>query len=93
MALQGYDLYALDAVEGDKLKELKGEKCTTFQVDVTSPESIEKFKKSIGDQPVDLLLNIAGQLTYHCLHMNEFQGKVNMYQASCQIQKRTPEKR
>lgn len=49
-------------MDGDKLKALKGDKCKTFQVDVTSPESIAKFKESIGDQPVDLLLNIAGQL-------------------------------
>lgn len=54
-------MYALDAVEGEKLQALKGPKCKTAQVDVTSPESIEKFKQSLGDQPVDLLLNIAGQ--------------------------------
>lgn len=53
-------MYALDAVEGDKLKALKSSKCKIAQVDVTIPESIQKFKESLGDQPVDLLLNIAG---------------------------------
>lgn len=43
------------------MKALKSDKCKTAVVDVTSPESIEKFKKSLGDEPVDLLLNIAGQ--------------------------------
>ncbi|KAF2484688.1 short-chain alcohol dehydrogenase-like protein [Neohortaea acidophila] len=57
---EGYKLYALDATDGEKLQSLKGSKCTTAQVDVTSVESIEKFKQSIGDEPVDLLLNIAG---------------------------------
>jgi short-subunit dehydrogenase len=30
------------------------------QLDVTSTESIEAFKKDLGDEPVDLLLNVAG---------------------------------
>jgi hypothetical protein len=32
-------------------------------LDVTSVESIKKFKNDIGDETVDLLLNIAGQHT------------------------------
>ena len=47
--------------DGENLQALKGDKCKTAQLDVTSPESIEKFKESLGDEPVDLLLNIAGQ--------------------------------
>lgn len=54
-------MYALDAVEGEKLKALEGPECKIAQLDVTSPESIERFKKSLGDEPVDLLLNIAGK--------------------------------
>lgn len=77
---KGYTVYALDAVEGDKLKALKGDKCKTAVVDVTSPDSIEKFKKSIGDEPVDLLLNIAGQ----CLHsMRCINAMLRTCKASC----------
>jgi len=34
---------------------------TTQILDVASVESIKKFKNDLGDEPVDLLLNIAGQ--------------------------------
>jgi short-subunit dehydrogenase len=46
---------------GDKLKALEGPKCKVAQVDVTSPSSIAKFKNVVGDQKVDVLLNIAGK--------------------------------
>ena len=46
--MKGYNVYALDAVEGDNLQALKGQKCKTAKVDVTSPESIQKFKESLG---------------------------------------------
>lgn len=39
---------------------IKGLGCKYSQVDVTSLESIKKFKNEIGDAPVDMLLNIAG---------------------------------
>lgn len=42
---------------GDPIKSLG---CQHFQVDVTSPSSIAKFKSDFGDRPVDVLLNIAG---------------------------------
>lgn len=42
---------------GDPIKSLG---CKYFQVDVTSPDSIAKFKADFGNQPLDLLLNIAG---------------------------------
>ena len=35
----------------------------TSQLDVTSIESINRFKQTIGNEPVDLLLNIAGVAT------------------------------
>ncbi len=47
-------------MDGEKLQSLKGSKCKTTKLDVTSPDSIADFKKSLGDEPVDLLLNIAG---------------------------------
>lgn len=62
---QGYEVFALDAVEGEKLKALEGPKCKTARVDVTSPESIASFKQSLGDQPIDMLLNIAGLQSRH----------------------------
>jgi NAD(P)-dependent dehydrogenase (short-subunit alcohol dehydrogenase family) len=39
---------------------LKTKGAQVAQVDVTSPDSIQKFKDSLGDAPIDLLLNIAG---------------------------------
>lgn len=84
---KGYTVYALDAVEGDKLKALKSDKCKTAVVDVTSPESIEKFKKSLGDEPVDLLLNIAGQ----CFDpIRRIDGRLSSYKASCPSQRTMP---
>lgn len=55
---QGYKVYALDLNIGDGVKALQG--ATPGQLDVTSMESINKFKASLGDEPIDLLLNIAG---------------------------------
>jgi len=57
---EGYTVYAVDRDEGDGLKALEAKKAHTAQVDVTSPESIHKFKETLGDTPSDLLLNIAG---------------------------------
>lgn len=60
-------MYATDAVEGDKLKQLAEAGAKTKRLDVTSPESISAFKQSLGDQPVDFLMNIAGSLLLtHC---------------------------
>ncbi|KAF2171331.1 hypothetical protein M409DRAFT_50788 [Zasmidium cellare ATCC 36951] len=56
----GYKVFALDVVFGDKLESLQQEGCNIGQLDVTSPESIAKTKEWIGNQPVDLLFNIAG---------------------------------
>ena len=54
-------MYALDVTEGEALKALAGDNCKIAQLDVTKPEAIAKFKESIGDEPVDILLNIAGK--------------------------------
>jgi len=48
-------------VAGEKLYSLSGGECKIEIVDVTSLASIQKFTRSIGDQPIDMLLNIAGQ--------------------------------
>lgn len=42
---------------GEKLKSLE---CHHAELDVTSTDSIARFKDQFGDQPLDLLLNIAG---------------------------------
>ena len=57
LTLQGYDVTAVDVNVGDKLQALQ---CAIAELDVTSPESILKFREGYGDKPVDLLLNIAG---------------------------------
>ena len=43
---------------GEGLKGLSGAEVSTL--DVTAPDSIQSFKDSIGDEPIDLLLNVAG---------------------------------
>jgi NAD(P)-dependent dehydrogenase (short-subunit alcohol dehydrogenase family) len=44
------------------LKELT---TNTFKLDVTSQGDIDAFKKEIGDQPIDLLINVAGIMFPH----------------------------
>lgn len=48
----------MDINEGEPLKSLG---CRTSQLDVTSPDSIARFAEAYGDQPLDLLLNVAGE--------------------------------
>ena len=55
---QGFETHAGDRHAGDKLKSLS---CQTYQLDVTSPESIRKFADQLMGKAVDLLLNIAGK--------------------------------
>ena len=57
---QGYHVHAVDLVDGDGLKALSSIGAKTHELDVTSTDSIHTFKQSIGDEPIDLLLNIAG---------------------------------
>ncbi|KAF2141187.1 uncharacterized protein K452DRAFT_271838 [Aplosporella prunicola CBS 121167] len=54
---EGYDVYATDVQVGDKLQSLA---CKHVHLDVSSPESIQSFAQQLSNQPVDLLLNIAG---------------------------------
>ncbi|KAF2470667.1 short-chain alcohol dehydrogenase-like protein [Lindgomyces ingoldianus] len=54
---EGYKVIGADITLGDEIKKLG---CQSEQLDVASPESIQAFKQKVGDQSVDLLLNIAG---------------------------------
>ncbi|KAK6387017.1 hypothetical protein LTS17_000282 [Exophiala oligosperma] len=56
---KGCNVYAIDRDNGNGLKALES-KAHTATVDVTSPESIQAFKQSLGDTPIDILLNVAG---------------------------------
>lgn len=55
---QGYDVHAVDMNHGEKLKSSG---CKTSQLDVASEQLIQRFKDQYGDQPLDLLLNVAGK--------------------------------
>lgn len=56
-------MYAVDRNLGEGLAGLKGAEVS--ELDVTSMASIATFKEKFGDQPLDLLLNIAGKLLLH----------------------------
>jgi hypothetical protein len=47
-------------VVGEKLRSLKN-KADVSELDVTSMTSINTFRLKVGDEPVDILLNIAGK--------------------------------
>lgn len=57
---QGYEVVAADVTIGEKIKELG---CAVSQLDITLPESIAGLKEKLADEPVDVLLNIAGNRT------------------------------
>lgn len=59
---EGYKVYATDVSLSGKIQSLK---CETAHLDVSSPSSIQQFASSLGDQPIDLLLNIAGIMASH----------------------------
>jgi NAD(P)-dependent dehydrogenase (short-subunit alcohol dehydrogenase family) len=59
---EGYRVIAGDVTLGEPIKGLG---CDVAPLDVTSSTSIEEFKKHVGDQPIDLLLNIAGIMAPH----------------------------
>lgn len=55
--MQGYKVTAADIEVGDPIKSLG---CETIKLDITSPDDIQNFKQQVGDQPIDMLLNVAG---------------------------------
>jgi len=55
----GYKVYG-SARKPETATELKDTGAHVVQLDVTSMESITAMKKSIGDQPIDILINNAG---------------------------------
>lgn len=59
---EGYDVYACDKILGDKINALG---CKTFELDVSSQDSIKDFAKQLQGKPLDLLLNIAGMIAGH----------------------------
>lgn len=55
-------MFAVDRDQGKGLQSLQDAGAKVSVLDVTSIESIAEFKKAqIKDQPLDLLLNIAGK--------------------------------
>ncbi|KAK3079328.1 hypothetical protein LTS18_005132 [Coniosporium uncinatum] len=60
---EDFDVYACDVNVGENMKQLKAK---TFQLDVSSPDSIKKFKGNFeDDQAIDLILNVAGIMSGH----------------------------
>ena len=55
-------MIAVDATMGEPITSLPQSQAVSHKLDVRSPESIKSFKQNIGDQPVDLLLNVAGTM-------------------------------
>ena len=70
-------MYAVDRDTGKGLQALKAKNAHIAQVDVTSPESIQKFKDSLGDTTIDLLLNIAGNSDFRCLREKDASNREN----------------
>lgn len=58
---KGYYVYAVDIDAGQNLLSLSGPKCQIGRLDVASIESIREFKIALGDQKVNVLLNVAGK--------------------------------
>jgi hypothetical protein len=58
IACQGYKVIAADVHIDGLIKELG---CEIFKLDIASPDDILAFKREIGDQPIHMLLNIAGK--------------------------------
>jgi hypothetical protein len=57
-ACQGYKVIAADVNIDGPIKELG---CEIIKLDIASPDNIQAFKREIGDQPIQMLLNIAGK--------------------------------
>ncbi|KAH7090740.1 short-chain alcohol dehydrogenase-like protein [Paraphoma chrysanthemicola] len=54
---EGYKVIAADVNVDGPIKELG---CEAVKLDIASTEDIRAFKQRVGEQPIDLLLNIAG---------------------------------
>ena len=65
--IQGYKVHACDREVGNPIKSLSQDQTTIHKLDVTSPESIAAFQKAVEDEPIDLLLNVAGRPPYSSL--------------------------
>lgn len=57
MVLQGYEVHAIDMVDGEQMQKLG---CKNYQCDLRSESSIQSFVEQFKDKRLDLLLNIAG---------------------------------
>lgn len=53
-------MHPFDVNVGPKLESLIQDGAQISNVDVTSQTSIDSFKKLVGNETIDLLLNIAG---------------------------------
>ena len=51
----------MDINAGDNLLGLAGTNCKVGRLDVSSIESIREFKIALGDQKINVLLNVAGK--------------------------------
>jgi short-subunit dehydrogenase len=60
ISLQGYKVIAADINIGGPIKELN---CEAIKLDIASSDDIQAFKQKLGDQPIDLLLNVAGNFS------------------------------
>ncbi|KAF1851991.1 NAD(P)-binding protein [Cucurbitaria berberidis CBS 394.84] len=54
---EGYKVIAADIEIGDPIKKLG---CESIKLDIASPEDIQSFKQQVGNQRIDMLLNVAG---------------------------------
>lgn len=60
---QGYKVIAADINIDGPINEIGCHQ--VIQVDLSSEESIQRFKQEMGEQPVDVLVNVAGTYTYN----------------------------
>lgn len=73
VARKGYTVYAADIDLGHNLQKL--ETPHRHRLDVSSPSSISDFAKEFGDQPLDILLNVAGE----CCSFPDLLGSAHLY--------------
>jgi 23S rRNA U2552 (ribose-2'-O)-methylase RlmE/FtsJ len=59
--VQGFEVIAIDVDISGPIEELG---CERFKLDVSSPEEIATFRTKLNNQPVDIVLNVAGKLLH-----------------------------